>query len=120
MKRLTEANPSWEGQEFWLSARDPDDEDIEDIYFRLKEYEDAEEQRRLVQLPCGIDDTVYGLSGYEIYDMIVDNIEISRDGISIYVVEDDTNVLTLEPSDFGDIVFLDLEKAKQKLKEGLE
>lgn len=41
MKRLTELDPYWLGEEFWTSAREPDDEEIDEVYERLHKYEDT-------------------------------------------------------------------------------
>ena len=43
MSRLTKRNPLWINDEMWLNACEPDDEEIEAIYHKLKEYEDLEE-----------------------------------------------------------------------------
>lgn len=53
MKRLTNSNIEIktlrsENEAYWLNA-----------YFKLKEYEDAEEQGRLLRLPCKVGDIVY-------------------------------------------------------------
>lgn len=40
--------------EYWLQ-----------VYFKLKDYEDLEEQGRLITLPCKIGDTVYGIRRYQ-------------------------------------------------------
>ena len=61
MGRLTEKDAYWYGEEFWTSAKEPDDETIDEVYMKLKEYEDAEEQGLLVKLPCKVGDTVYNL-----------------------------------------------------------
>ena len=52
MERLTERNPSWIDDELWERACEPDCEEIDAVYRKLKEYEDLEEQGRLVILPC--------------------------------------------------------------------
>ena len=52
MERLTESNPSWIDDELWERACEPDCEEIDAVYRKLKEYEDLEEQGRLVILPC--------------------------------------------------------------------
>jgi hypothetical protein len=52
MERLTESNPSWIDDELWESACEPDCEEIDAVYRKLKDYEDLEEQGRLVKLPC--------------------------------------------------------------------
>lgn len=48
MERLTEKIPSY-------------DEEIGAVYHKLKDYEDLEEQGRLIKLPCKVGDTIYGL-----------------------------------------------------------
>ena len=52
MERLTESNPSWIDDELWERACEPDCEEIDAVYRKLKDYEDLEEQGRLVKLPC--------------------------------------------------------------------
>lgn len=52
MERLTESNPLWIDDELWERACEPDCEEIDAVYRKLKEYEDLEEQGRLVILPC--------------------------------------------------------------------
>ena len=59
MERLTESNPSWIDDELWESACEPDCEEIDAVYRKLKEYEDLEEQGRLIKLLCKVGDTVY-------------------------------------------------------------
>lgn len=46
MGRLTERNPSWIDDEMWERACEPDCEEIDAVYRKLKAYEDAEEQGR--------------------------------------------------------------------------
>lgn len=58
MDRLTEREPYWLGEEFWTSAKEPDDEEIDNVYAKLKEYEDLEEQGLLVRLPCKPSDVI--------------------------------------------------------------
>lgn len=52
MERLTERNPSWIDDEMWERACEPDCEEIDAVYRKLKAYEDAEEQGLLLRLPC--------------------------------------------------------------------
>ena len=59
MDRLTESNPSWIDDELWERACEPDCEEIDAVYRKLKDYEDLEEQGRLLKLPCKLGDTVY-------------------------------------------------------------
>ena len=59
MQRLTERNPLWIDDELWERACEPDCEEIDAVYRKLKDYEDAEEQGLLLRLPCGIGSDVY-------------------------------------------------------------
>ena len=62
MERLTESNPSWIDDELWERACEPDCEEIDAVYRKLKEYEDLEEQGRLVKLSCKLGDVVYRIN----------------------------------------------------------
>ena len=53
MSRLTEREPHWLGEEFWVSAREPDEEELDEVYMKLKHYEDLEEQDRLIEQKHG-------------------------------------------------------------------
>ena len=59
MERLTERNPLWIDDELWERACEPDCEEVDAVYRKLKEYEDAEEQGLLLRLPYKVGDTVY-------------------------------------------------------------
>lgn len=59
MERLTERNPSLIYDEMWEMACEPDFEEIDAVYRKLKDYEDADEQGLLFRLPCGIGSDVY-------------------------------------------------------------
>lgn len=52
MERLTERNPLWIDDELWERACEPDCEEVDAVYRKLKDYEDAEEQGRTIKLPC--------------------------------------------------------------------
>lgn len=62
MERLTEKDAYWFGEEFWVSAKEPDDEEIDAVYMKLAEYEDLEEQGLLVMFPCKVGDIVYRIN----------------------------------------------------------
>ena len=62
MERLTESNPSWIDDELWERACEPDCEEIDAVYRKLKEYEGLEEQGRLIKLPCKVGDVVYRIN----------------------------------------------------------
>ena len=52
MERLTESNTSLIDDELWERDCEPDCEEIDTVYRKLKDYEDLEEQGRLIKLPC--------------------------------------------------------------------
>ena len=41
MNRLTKQDAYWMGEEFWTSSEEPDDDEIDKVYMRLKAYEDT-------------------------------------------------------------------------------
>jgi hypothetical protein len=111
MSRLTEREPHWLGEEFWVSAQEPDEEELDEVYMKLKYYEDLEEQGRLITLPCKVGDTVYHIAGRKIYESELYTIEIAEGCISAY----DYDAIWL--GTFGGIVFTTKEEAEAKLKE---
>lgn len=103
MERLTERKPLWIGDAMWLNACEPDDEEIEAVYHKLREYENLEEQGRLVKLPCKVGDTVY----HVVQGRIVEVSNVDLFFLLISVVE----------SRFNNSVFLTRSEAEAKLKE---
>lgn len=103
MDRLTESNPSWIDDELWERACEPDCEEIDAVYRKLKEYEDLEEQGRLISLPCKVGDTVYHVVQGRI-------VEVSN--IDLFFL-----LLSVAENRFNNSVFLTKSEAEQKLKE---
>lgn len=105
----------------WLNACEPDDEEIEAVYRRLKEYEDLEEQGGLVYLPCKVGDTVYKPNSIVLSAIVEIKIE------SIFITEGKVNIsgrttvskysCCFKPDDFGKTVFLTKEEVEEKLEE---
>ena len=122
MERLTERNPSWIDDELWERACEPDCEEIDAVYRKLKEYEDLEEQGLLLRLPCKVGDTVYAI-GFNnnkqiVYESVVLNILITENEIVFNVKVDEFEVNSqLKQSMFGKTVFLTKAEAEQSLKE---
>lgn len=58
MERLTNSNKEIptlvDNAEYWLQ-----------VYFKLKDYEDLEEQNKLIKLPCKVKDMVYFIKDNE-------------------------------------------------------
>ena len=103
MERLTESNPSWIDDEVWERACEPDCEEIDAVYRKLKEYEDLEEQGRLISLPCKVGDTVYHVVQGRI-------VEVSN--VDLFFL-----LLSVAENRFNNSVFLTKSEAEQKLKE---
>lgn len=72
MERLTERNPSWIDDEMWERACEPDCEEIDAVYRKLKAYEDAEEQGLLLRLPCKV-----GTMKVEFFMCLIRNMQIN-------------------------------------------
>ena len=111
MKRLTNSNKEIrtlvDNAEYWLKA-----------YFKLKEYEDLEEQGLLLRLPCKVGDTVYSISN----DGKIYPVKATRE---VRIVNGVLNITCkgcrysdlVSYDDIGKTVFLTQAKAEQKLKE---
>lgn len=124
MDRLTESNPSWIDDELWESACEPDCEEIDAVYRKLKEYEDMEEQDRLLKLPCKVGNIVYCIENKEIYTCTVGKISISKNNgvwVEINFPKEMPDIVAIEYNldDIGKTVFLareEAEAAMNKLK----
>ena len=88
---------------------------------KLADYEDLEEQGRLIKLPCKVGDTVYAI-GFNnkpiIYESVVLRILITEKEIVFNVKIDELGINSqLKQSMFGKTVFLTKSEAEAKLKE---
>lgn len=128
MERLTESNPSWIDDELWERACEPDCEEIDAVYRKLKDYEDLEEQGRFVILPCKVGDTVYvngvlGCGEAERYRVIrVDYHSTLGTGRNELYIEallcaNPDSSIGFYDKQFGKTVFLTKAEAETKLKE---
>lgn len=79
---------------------------------KLGEYEELEEQDRLIKLPCMVGDKVWHISGRAIKEDVISGIEYSYDGMFYIWSNEDTWLGGL-----NDIVFLTKSEAEAKLKE---
>lgn len=87
---------------------------------KLTEYEDLEEQGRLVKLPCKVGDTVYGISMGKIIKLTVNEISVFyMKGEKIINVKCQNNdeFRNYVEKEFGINVFLTEAEAEAKLKE---
>lgn len=119
MERLTERNPYWIDDELWESACEPDCEEIDAVYRKLKEYEDLEEQGKLLRLPYPLGTKyIYFVDekDMDIYKLDAEKIEVSLRPFSkkvLYTVD----YFEFLFEDFGKIAFLTRDEAEAKLKE---
>ena len=124
MDRLTERNPLWIDDEMWERACEPDCEEIDAVYRKLKDYEDAEEQGLLLRLPCKVGDTVY----FAHHDRVISSEVLSvkyhaeAENYGVFIRERltvDVEGISAEIDfcDIGKTVFLTREEAEAKLKE---
>lgn len=114
MERLTESNPSWIDDELWERACEPDCEEIDAVYRKLKDYEDAEEQGLLLRLPCRVGTIVYVLQSDRIIKVIITRYDCFKDGSIWFCFNHGCGKSIAE---FGKTVFLTKEEAEAKLKE---
>lgn len=122
MERLTERNPSWIDDEMWERACEPDCEEIDAVYRKLKAYEDAEEQGLLLRLPCK---EAYSKIGYEMYIICDRDIKKSEhlglfvypNGKMIIMGDKNMNYADIEVDEIGKTVFFTREGAESKLSE---
>lgn len=115
MERLTNSDKEIptldDNAEYWLKA-----------YFKLKDYEDLEEQGRLAKLPCKVGDTVYGINTDR---NIVSALKIISVKIYSYAIYFDyqlidgiyKNIVSFADADIGKTVFLTKAEAEERLKE---
>lgn len=117
MGRLTERNPLWINDEMWLNACEPDDEEIEAVYRKLKNYEDLEEQGRLLKLPCKIGTKVYNITWWEdVQEKVVVKGKTYYRTVRKHKVTKST-FSYLDIKEFGKTLFLTKSEAEAKLKE---
>ncbi len=130
MERLTERNPLWIDDEMWERACEPDCEEIDAVYRKLKEYEDAEEQGLLLRLPCKPNSEVflicsrYTHCSFEDVPFEESSCEGCEHGCDsrkeLYIHRNESvgiEWIARNLNKFGKTVFLTREEAESKLKE---
>lgn len=128
MERLTNTGTNGE---IWITDNDETRKigQKEAAYKKLKDYEDSEEQGRLIKLPCKIGDELYYPDSY--YGVVVsvrlNELIIRFIGINTYSYQynccsfdecgDVYEEYEFDNNDFGKTVFLAKAEAEKKLKE---
>ena len=113
MSRLTDENKEiisllGNNESYWLS-----------IYFKLKEYEDLEEQGLLLKLPCKVGDTLWCTDNKKVEAFIVKEFKICAyrfDRIEIYFEDASGFGVCLFDGTLDEGWFLTKEEAEQELK----
>lgn len=117
MERLTERTENFpEGEsDVWVKNHD---------YVlaaeKLADYEDLEEQGRLVKLPCKVGNTVYVISMGKIISLVVEEIStfyVKNEKIINVKCQNADIFRNYIEREFGRVVFLTKEEAEAKLKE---
>lgn len=122
MERLTNRNKEIptlvDNAEYWL-----------EVYFKLKDYEDLEEQGRLIKLPCKVGDTVwdndygrpcaYTITAFsfgECEEYICEPVT-TKEAVFYYANSSGSITGSFAESEIGKSVFLNESEAEAKLKE---
>ena len=124
MERLTRTSDSGEAAftfYLYINCLPSEAKKILNLATKLKEYEDLEEQARLVKLPCKVGDTIYKPNPVTLKEIVEIKIE------SVFITENIFNIsgrttkmkysFCCAPKDFGKTVFLTKTEAEAKLKE---
>lgn len=130
MERLTERNPLWIDDELWERACEPDCEEIDAVYRKLKDYEDAEEQGLLLRLPCKPRSEVFlicnrythcSFEDVSFEESSCEGCEYDCDSRKELYIHRNSSVdiewITRNLNEFGKTVFLTKEEAEAKLAE---
>ena len=95
----------------------------EEAEAKLKEYEDAEEQGKVLRLPCKVGDTVYWLTTHGVLERYVSSMDLIRTNhiaIKLQPLGFDEEIYPISTivfsEDFGETVFLTKERAEIALK----
>lgn len=130
MERLTRTSDSGEVAftfDLYINCLPSEAKKILNLATKLKEYEDLEEQGRLIKLPCKVGDVVYaycdefGILEYEVDSIVIDkHITYQCSAYSEPIGDCPSECLdVIEPdiSEFGKTTFLTKSEAEAKLKE---
>ncbi len=129
MERLTREDWKNSNSMMWKKVDDLECNDMvkkamKDVLKKLAEYEDLEQQGKLLKLPCAVGDTAYSFSFEKILTLYVDSFVIYADGIdarlSSKMKESEFLKIDMDIADFGEKWFSTKEEAKDALKELLE
>lgn len=118
MSRLTKKEAYWFNEEFWTSAEEPDDDEIDSVYFALKKFEDLQEQNLLAVLPAKIGSKLYTVILGKIEEYTITGYSINENGVWLADLEFESNgriyTRTLETEEIGEKWFLTRKEAESE------
>lgn len=129
MERLTRTSDFGEAAftfDLYINCRPSEWEKILNLATKLKEYEDLEEQGRLIKLPCKVGDKIFlDFAGFgkDVDKFTVKDFHLDcfKDGETTLFCDYESNDRTLsgqiDVTEFGKTVFLTKSEAEAKLKE---
>lgn len=123
MERLTRTSDSGEVAftfNLYINCLPSEAKKILNLATKLKEYEDLEEQGRLIKLPCKVGDTVYGISMGKIISLTVNEFSIfclKGEEIINAKCQSNDEFRNYVEREFGKTVFLTRVEAEAKLKD---
>ena len=120
MSRLTKRDAYWLGEEFWTSAEEPDDDEIDAVYCKLKDFEDLQDDGRLVVTPAKVGTKLYTIILGKVEEYTITGYSINEDGVWLanleFLSNGKTYARTLETEDIGKTWYFTPEEAERKIK----
>ena len=93
---------------------------VNEVYKKLAEYEQLEEQGLLARLPCKVGDIMFRINKgakNPVIELTVTQINITRRSYNLEVIDRDCGELMCFKNDIGKTVFLTRKEAEKKLEE---
>lgn len=120
MSRLTKRDAYWIGEEFWTSAEEPDDDEIDAVYRKLKDFEDLHDDGRLAVMPAKIGTKLYTIILGRVAEYAITGYSINEDGVWLadleYLFNGKTYTRTLETEEIGKTWYFTPEEAERRSK----
>ncbi len=106
------------GNEFLTSTEKPDEDEIDSVYFALKNFEDLQEQNLIAILPAKIGSKLYTVILGKIEEYTITGYSINETGVWLADLEFESNgriyTRTLETEEIGKKWFLTRKEAESE------
>lgn len=120
MSRLTKRDAYWLGEEFWTRAEEPGDEELDAVYNKLKNFEDLQDDGKLVVMPAKVGTKIYTIILGKVEEYIITGYSINEDGVWLanleFLSNGKTYARTLETEEIGKTWYFTPEEAERKIK----